>query len=891
MMLVFLALLSLLACASSQPLLGAIQSVSQYSSCTQSPLRPMTTINQAPPNNTNTTSDPNNGGCVLFGTDPVTVIRLQIRPNRVVGGQNLVFQIGDLPQQDTTVDYSLLSNDQGQNACSGTGVGEQCNALLQKLVITFESTRLFARYSFAGVHNPVPYAVVLSENPTTTVCDPSKCPSSEPICCSEAGVDIKYQGFAFYSSLVSCTAIETQNGFRALDPAFGPSEYGSVCPASLSSPQSDFYDAPSGRITNAAKDNVGQCTAGYCRVPSAVQSDQDRWTATIPQVFGPLCSWNELNSRPQPLMMASVFVADGSYSASQPTNVDRLDLSTELGAQPIRSSLYPVVAQLNRINTGFGIVANTLLGGVVQCGHGGPENKLGPLDDMPGLVEPFSSATLLDARRIQQRLYNPWRDVDRDQQTRVSRNIRQKCVYPTTACRRLFLPSWFTQRSADEQAAPGWWYYFPESRLSEYSDTQQCNKNGVLGTAITVPSILQALCVSQAQNGIGTQCVSQAGIPAGTPTGGTCTPEGAPANSGRLIDNVGVSGKCFPGYSQATVNDPQARTVFTPCMVSLTYSKILTQLGASARPTGTPVPTANPKSVQRPSFVPVDYLQNQPNYWLSNNRLLTEALGGSSDQVSLDITLYVGASLTRSVIPISTGRFLRASMLCDATTGGAGSIAWSTQNAGNLPGRFWVAVNFTTLPTGGQPTQIRYDLAPITVNTGGQLVTFVAKSAEWAPRTDNRTHGIVDDSTGFTYTGPLSNSLVATLTLYIPVTNAPNATSGAGFLRVDQLQTGCTITRGVVPDTSLLENRTGTDRVQDISNQYICYYWYENLYRCWGHYSRTWMLIVNLLMSVTLFIGAVALVITGILAYLRVRAQGKKLRSKVPAEMEKLEPE
>jgi hypothetical protein len=175
---------------------------------------------------------------------------------------------------------------------------------------------------------------------------------------------------------------------------------------------------------------------------------------------------------------------------------------------------------------------------------------------------------------------------------------------------------------------------------------------------------------------------------------------------------------------------------------------------------------------------------------------------------------------------------------------------------------FWV-------PEGGSLAQVTVQAPLYDVNMGGRPVQFSAIAGTWLPRSDE-SGGFTTGNVGFTYSGPLLNSMRVNLTLYVPVPT--NGQSGlSGVVMVDNVTTGCTITRGVAAGTSTFENRTGNNATQVREAVYTCNYWYQPVWHCWGHYRSFYMLFINLLITGTLLVGVVFMFVSVLIMFLRVQ--------------------
>jgi len=296
------------------------------------------------------------------------------------------------------------------------------------------------------------------------------------------------------------------------------------------------------------------------------------------------------------------------------------------------------------------------------------------------------------------------------------------------------------------------------------------------------------------------------------------------------------------------------------------HATYLATVGASAVEDGevtVPLPLKT-ESVPWVDYMPLDYLPLNPNYWLAHNMLVREGLFGTSSEVSMDIMIVVQRSeFLGQVTARSSGTFIESGMSCDATTSGSSRVAWTTQTTGTLGGTYYVVPNFT-LPSDADPsTDLSVGLDKRTFNVGGGVYVDISVfEGEWEPR-NSPSGGREQGFFAYTYSGPLVNSLQVTLDLYIPA-----GTNGKGFAKVSSITTACTITRGVVEDLAQRSPGGKADYTQDLSQKYQCLYWYNNIFRCWGHYDRKWKLFVNLLLTSAVGISALVALVSGIFAVL-----------------------
>lgn len=796
--------------------LGIIQSVSSYSSCQASPI--------------GASSD---DACAMFDDQQeVVVIRAQVRPSSKANVQNLVFQLRDVPDVGDTRTYTEGDSADASLACQGLPIGAQCNVSNSVLVVSFDATRLFAGYQLQQQMESIPACYsVQAVNDLLNNCSTSAS-SGADICTEQKRFVTEVRASVGLYTEQPCSTlggISTMGSLDANLPIGGRTE-ASACPTRLvNDAANDFYEAPQ---SNTIYKKDGTCPLLYCRVPSAAKKGQDTWSLSVPLPVAYQCSVFDIQPTAQGIMAADVVVTTFDYDSLLPTSVpERLQVSTLTGGRPVGSNTAPVAAKLLRINKGLGVAGPIVLGKVITCNSGGPSNQNPQMmTDAPGRLSPAARQSGLGT--VRDDYYNPYTETNLASGNGQSRNVLQRCTLPVAACRRMMLPQWYKDefRASVTPGLPstallpvGHYYIVTQNRLGQYGE--ECDQNG-MDPAILFRSqaVLTQFCVAQ--------------VAGGSP-----------------------KGQCIPGYSQ---ND--ASRTGTPVLANADHATYLATIGASAVEDGevtVPLPLKT-QSVPSVDYMPLDYLPLNPNYWLANNMLMREGLFGSSTEVSMDIMIVVQRStFLGQVTARSSGTFVDSGMSCDATTSGSSRVAWTTQNLGTIGGEYYVVPNFTLPADADSSTQLSVELDRRTFNVGGGVYVDISVfEGEWESR-NSPSGGREQASFAYTYNGPFVNSLQVTLDLYIPAGG-----NGKGFVKVSSITTACTITRGVVEDLAQRSPGGKADYTQDLSQNYQCLYWYNNIFRCWGHYDRKWKLFVNLLLTSAVGIAALLALLSGIYAVL-----------------------
>ncbi len=372
----------------------------------------------------------------------ITAIVLRLTPNLRAGSTNLKFTLRYLVPTGDPNNYSL------SNVCQGTTPGSQCQVLPQDLIITFDTTQLFAAYSLEQLPYGIPYCYAVSQSPALL-----NLTSSANSC---------GQGNYACAGYVDCNSAKQ---LVDLGPYYQSAGLFARCPLQSAIPDAkvaQYYTGPDG--SSIGENNL--CSALLCRTPVSNEQPNGRVTSII-ETQGPVCSvWN-IQANPSAAMNIRITVTYGNV-------VKKLVLSTEQGntISAIENLLF---AQIIRTGFGAGVVAPSLPGQLLTCANCAPTdpacNSI-PFDDLPPAPGDTDGFTL----------YNPW-----------STSKNKACSLPLAACRAAFqIPG---------QPASGRWFYLSPVRTISTA-LGVCNSNAfwsydaLAGQATNAAGLQQRICAN-----------------------------------------------------------------------------------------------------------------------------------------------------------------------------------------------------------------------------------------------------------------------------------------------------------------------------------------------------------------------------------------------------------
>ncbi|MBS1586624.1 MAG: hypothetical protein JSS82_13905 [Bacteroidetes bacterium] len=548
-----------------------------------------------------------------------------------------------------------------------------------------------------------------------------------------------------------------------------------------------------GPDSNKPSSAGGNCPIIYCKIPKAVlKTPHDSWSAITVGVQGPQCSLWRINPAGVRTMTARATIKRFEYKAGNS------------GSTPA-------------ISTNYIQLSSRQSGAYQQSGDIPLIAQMSPVQSSQGSVPPAESGGIVTCSRNPQvlnvvndmppqdtttsfphpntYLYNPWLYTKQGTGRALTGDaVANGCILPAAACRSYFPPG---------HTEDSWWYKVDNNIMPQYSGVQ-CNSQGMTPQQFANPITASQMCSAAARS---TQKCTQA-----------------------------VSGECVPNYIQFNeIKNPLTRT---PCLVDQSFEQVLE--------TTTSTPFDQRYTWPGVTDVPNNYNPLNPQWWMGGATLLTSTVGDNTIQSV--ITIYTNAEFLGEVVSVSSGKFNNQSMLCNAVAGGPASTAAFIENTGNLPGLYFVTVNVAVGPR-GNASGIAYS-DPVTEITNGANVYRVVGTSVGVPAGES-----APVQFDLRYTGPASNELTATLSLWILVSENSNGING--YQKVDEVTTACTITIGKV----LASRDLNLGNITSPKQGYTCE-WYAITYgTCIGHYRKFWMFPVNLLLYIPLTLSVITFII------------------------------
>lgn len=219
----------------------------------------------------------------------------------------------------------------------------------------------------------------------------------------------------------------------------------------------------------------------------------------------------------------------------------------------------------------------------------------------------------------------------------------------------------------------------------------------------------------------------------------------------------GLNGDGVPGYEQTDLFNEQ--DVVTVCEMILNWSNLLTK--------------TNQRNLNFDLGMPDDFNFEEPQYWLHNNLLYRDALSSGSDEVSIDVVLFLTGDVIGEVIEITTGKILNVGLNCDIPVGStSGQLVVEVENTGQLVGNFRLIAEFSNPSEDPQALDVG-NLQPVVFEIEPQEIKEV-QITDWS------------------YNGPFEAELTVTLSLF---TDDVQAFVGENGSLLDKVEgAGCTIT-------------------------------------------------------------------------------------------------
>jgi hypothetical protein len=442
--LVFIALCAMVHCQFANLNL-AVQSVSTYPTCQESPLADPDLDTAAFVDENTPPGDQPSGvtPCQQIGNTSVTVVRLNLKVNRIKGTDNLVFTLHNLvsPEQARNYDPS--------QPCSGVPNGEDCRLLKDVFVVSFDTTVMMASYDLKPRASTIPYAVfsMFSDNKL---------------------LNKTYGSALSYVDTIDCTY--DQDWYDTYTPLNNPASYGNlaglsgVCPAAdgLKDPLwKPFYSEPTGSTSNE------KCTYLNCRRQKKSGSSRPPWRTITMVPIQPDCTIFDIQERPRALMNARATLTGAMGNQS-------LVLSTLRGSS-VQSIPGLVYMRIVRPTLGTGLVGDNIGGAIVTC-FTATTNASNVLN-VPGAVNDFAEDDEFE-------VFNPWAKANG-----VDLRGLKGCVAPAAECRR---------RIGGRPRDAFWYYVDPFRLIRTYGDT--CNTNGIPQSIYNSPGVRALVCTNVESN-------------------------------------------------------------------------------------------------------------------------------------------------------------------------------------------------------------------------------------------------------------------------------------------------------------------------------------------------------------------------------------------------------
>lgn len=536
-------------------------------------------------------------------------------------------------------------------------------------------------------------------------------------------------------------------------------------------------------------DDPGKTTTLYCAtdlstmsggsVPSDSQEEESYVSIQAFRNF-PMCSAFDISSKPLGLMNLRITVNNGTSS-------QQIILSTTDGGavNAVPNQMY---ARINRINTGVGQIGNILSGLMVTCipssdGDGSGNEYSGILDD--------TASQTTDGFSIK----NPWsvqvcQDEDCSGQEGEPGILDYvNCNIPVAPCRA----------NIGGSKPNSFWYYVPSDLISQYGTF--CNQNGV------DPDYLYTNAGSMFE-----VCEAAAAC---QPSPGTSQFDGLDA------DCTIYNGQCIPGYdTPASLNTQTFSRALTPCQVNQQMATFAEEYVEGDFSKGY-------------FWMPPGYDPANPNFWVKGTELLTNALGGDSDEVSVDLSIYVVGEFLGEIQTASTAVFETTAQICTAVEGGEGSAIAVVRNTGASAGRFLVTATFFTT---NETAAFTIETSSVPNTNTGAIFQDVAVNAFANVRFD------------YFYSGSDGNNVEVEFTLSSLVGNGE-------LVLLQEVRIGCVITGGIdipEPDGSFRfrENPPGGVEYQ-CDGTFNIFCWNNLSISDWiGHFIMLTLLLIPALLAV-----------------------------------------
>lgn len=744
--------------------------------------------------------------CGVMGAEntgrPVTAIRLRINQGRNDFSDILRIELTSVPEPGKTIEYNDDIPDSSFD-CKDTDTGSDCTILQKSLLLTFKSTKLYAKYPMTVAPINFFYGVNIAYQKNYESC----CGKDENTCCispANYGADWKVSTNDVFAGNGGCYAyLKEQTSAKPLKMLSSTQGVNGLnsCPTlkqlkdSVSIPNTSPISFD--KLYVGPEDGIRECGSFFCKIPKTPTGTSDTWNVQNEYYLGPTCRVGTMATNPiAEQRIRLTFSRDGTTLP-----LDYIDLYSGDGdfLRGTRFGNFPSSAKILNIDTPTNVIGYSRLGQILLCGSDsndrpnmGTAQTTNYVDDMP----PRNGDKTGDPSDL---LYNPWIDVNLNA-AGISNNLEKKCTVPLPACRELFLKG---SVGYGNMTSFGYWAYIDEASRRFWNNAG-CNQN--VNQALVLNSI----------GIIGRKCYAMAT----TTSGG----------------EQGLSGECIPGFEQIA-----DATAFTACQMFGDLAKFAAGVVSSNDRSNPNFQKAdNPKlTFMSPTYNPI-----LPSEWVVPNGYMTETLDSGS--ATTEILIYLPASQVGVVVPVPTGEFSDAGMLCGATQAGPGAITYAARSRGKLPGVVYVVFTWSISDTESQAI----------ISPGIPARSFNNRTNVYYQEISlplNR--ATVYNTFNFEFSGSLWLSLAFNLKMY-------SVAPGGGSISLsDEITVKCTITEGVVQETvkSVIDNYNPTSEDRE-----FCRWYNVRTFHCWSIFERAvwgqfynlallWPAIVISLITIILF--------------------------------------
>lgn len=680
---------------------------------------------------------------ILGGEDqPFTEVILSVSADQVLGGETLTFQLsgpasGEVPPDGTD--------------CYGTLQGADCQVFSQPLLISLESglpVEVFDLYP----RPEIPFASFWeSTQPIPT--DEFQCNGCPPQ---------SSRGETFTVPLTDVQSVFDPSGNSwPFSTATAPSNVGktgiiSVCPNPMSSRvRADGVDTQAGftsgemayfpQFPNSADGGNTQTEYEALEQASSIpvlfapllvgtDGDVSAWKAGFTRQVGPTCTPNSIGPEPSLLFNIKVGISlgtpsNGTGSATSGNPTEFISLSTAQDGLMATDATGRILASLFNTAVVGSQNGQPLSGTIITCGACAVGDSLSSAHCAHNTLSDFFQCANEDTSECDDIF-----DVAYTQNIYLSTPggraaLRQGCTVPTQLCRRILGGD---GRSANNDVL-GFWYFMDQQKSA-------LSLGGGFGRIDQSPAFYAE-----------------------------------DATTAELMASSGLSGSGVAGYQVTDIPQGARFTPATPCQTMLQISIDLDSRNNQG------------ESVSFAYAMPADDNGSIPLYAIDGRRLIRQIPGSTS--ITARVSLAVPASYTGAVVSFAGGEIVAKTMICSVPDdSSAGEIAITVRNTGATAGGYTASALF------GSEVVTGTGRVSDTLNGGDgagdpeDTTTFAVSSStpcslELEPNTSGQC------VIAFSYTGPVDQDLVATVTLF---SSAVIAGRGPAVLGVTTV--GCEIT-------------------------------------------------------------------------------------------------